>query len=294
MKTRRVLLLALLVPVAFSFSAQAQTAHIRVLASFDAPGSTTFTSARGINAKGEIAGYSLTSGAFLRLRNGTFATFDVGTEGTAGNDVNSAEQVVGAYTSSDGSQHGFVHQGHNISFFDVVGAYSTLVLGINDTGDFVGQYQETSTFFNYKAYSHIGGVVTALQIPEAFNSSAQDINSTGDITGYYTTANNDVTRYGFLLTADGTFTGPFSYPKTNKLGGTLFLGLNSQRIIVGAFYDAQQVQHGLVMMPDGIFLSYDYPGANSTILTGINDKGQVCGDWVDSAQSRHGFLGQLR
>jgi hypothetical protein len=63
--------------------------------------------------------------------------------------------------------------------------------------------------------------------------------------------------------------------------------------VVGAYYDQNQVEHGLLFRPPNSFISYDYPGAIATEIGGINDRGLLCGSYVDTDGIRHRFLGQL-
>jgi uncharacterized membrane protein len=295
MKIYRLSLLTVILSLAFSLGASAQLAHIRVLATFDAPGAGTISFARGINARGDIVGNGDNGFAYERNHDGTFTTFTINGDVAAATGITVAQEIFGNYFDGfDGSAHGYLKRGSSVSFFDVPGVFSTFINGANDTGNFVGYSLQSQSLYNYKAYEEVGGVLTMLDIPDAFNSSAQAINSAGDITGYYTIERNDITHHGFILAADGTLTGPIDFPKTNRLGGTLFFGLNTQQVVVGAYYDAQQIQHGLVRMADGTFLTYDVPGSTSTDIRGINDRGQVCGDYLDSASVRHCFLGQLR
>ena len=61
----------------------------------------------------------------------------------------------------------------------------------------------------------------------------------------------------------------------------------------GAFDDATRRFHGLFFAPPNNFFTFDYPGSTFTSLNGINDKGVICGRYVDAAGT-HGFLARVR
>src|SRR5881392_2953399 len=81
----------------------ARQPRIEILEVFDAPGAAGFTSAQGINARGDITGWSTTTGGFVRFRNGQFGP-DVVVPSNLTNggltlalDVNSTPGVCGYY-----------------------------------------------------------------------------------------------------------------------------------------------------------------------------------------------------
>ena len=55
------------------------------------------------------------------------------------------------------------------------------------------------------------------------------------------------------------------------------------------YIDNSRNQHGF-LFSDGNYTSIDYPGANSTSDTGINNAGRLVGMYVDSSLNQHGFL----
>jgi len=66
-------------------------------------------------------------------------------------------------------------------------------------------------------------------------------------------------------------------------------GINSTDVVVGSFF--QPPTHGYIGS-DKTLRVIDYPSADSqgTSLEGINDKGKVVGQWVDSQGNTHSFL----
>jgi hypothetical protein len=54
------------------------------------------------------------------------------------------------------------------------------------------------------------------------------------------------------------------------------------------------VTHGLFFVLPNQFSTFDYPGSTFTSLNGINDKGVICGRYVDASGIAHGFLARVR
>ena len=66
--------------------------------------------------------------------------------------------------------------------------------------------------------------------------------------------------------------------------------VNPSRVIVGAFTDSGSAMHGF---DGGAFTRIDAPGAATTRVSGINDRGDVVGNFVDTAGRTHGFVAQV-
>jgi hypothetical protein len=64
--------------------------------------------------------------------------------------------------------------------------------------------------------------------------------------------------------------------------------------VVGRYYDSLGAIHGFVYLLDsGQTITYDYPGAASTSLNGINDRGTIAARYTDTSGVAHGFIAQL-
>jgi hypothetical protein len=66
--------------------------------------------------------------------------------------------------------------------------------------------------------------------------------------------------------------------------------INSAGDVVGFFLDAAG-SHGFVLSK-GVYTTLDYPGAvpGTTGASGINDFGEVVGDYTDANGALHGFI----
>ena len=58
---------------------------------------------------------------------------------------------------------------------------------------------------------------------------------------------------------------------------------------MGFFVDSAGKTHGFVETGDS-FTTVDMPGASDTVATGINDSGQITGDYYDNTGTPHGFV----
>ncbi len=70
-------------------------------------------------------------------------------------------------------------------------------------------------------------------------------------------------------------------------------GISDKGLVVGRYFNSDGVFHGFILKLPGTFVSYDYPGATSTIFSGVNSKGEISGSYDDSAGS-HGLIVQVK
>src|SRR2546428_2444573 len=134
-------------PLMGTFAQQApNSGSIEVITTFDYPGTGNLTLPQKINERGDIVGEFIDSTAvtrgFVRFKNGTFSDPIVDPNDTVGftegRGINNSGTVCGDYASSDGNNHGFFLSGGTFTEYDIPGAATTVVLGINDAGDFTG------------------------------------------------------------------------------------------------------------------------------------------------------------
>src|SRR5260370_42608514 len=131
-------------PLMGTFAQQApNSVSIRVITTFDYPGTGNLTEPSKINDEGDIVGIyldsSLVSRGFVRFNNGKFSAPIVEPNDTGnlteGRGINNSRTVCGDYVGSDGNFHGFFLSGGTFTEYDIAGAASTLVLVINDPAD---------------------------------------------------------------------------------------------------------------------------------------------------------------
>src|SRR5579863_230372 len=144
---------------------------------------------------------------------------------------------------------------------DVPGATSTLVLGINNAGQTVGSYTDTSNATH--GFSLIGGVFTTIDFPGATLTEAVSINNVGQIAGSY--SDRQGVGHGFLL-SNGTFTS-ITDPAF-ACCATYLSAITDTGVLVGSGIDSDGNENGFELV-NGTFTTLDFPGANFTELLGI-------------------------
>jgi uncharacterized membrane protein len=211
----------------------------------------------GIDGAGRIVGqYNTptipTSHGFF-YNGSTYATLDdpLGNS-TSPYGINDSDQIVGIFETGsiyNGIYNGFIDTGGTYTTLnDPLGIGGTYVRGINDKGQVVGYYYD-STITNILDATHrysfvySGGAYTTLSDPLGLHPAAFDINDTGQIVGTYVGKGSSGGAYvylGFLYSA-GSYT---TLEDPLGVDGTMAYGVNDAGQIVGQFIDGAGVYHG--------------------------------------------------
>jgi len=247
----------------------------------DVPGAD-HTYAYGINDQGQVVGYyagtfngNFGTHGFLDS-GGTITTLQVpGTTQTLAFGINNRGTVVG---TADGQ--GFIYSDGSYSLFNAPGGIQSYG-GINANGEIVGNSGN-------HAFIMKNGVLTPYDVPGAKFTIAFAVNARGEIVGAFGDPITGRTR-GFLL--DGSTLTPIDVS-----GATAVIanGINAAEEITG-IYDylppgASSVVGQSFVLNKGTLLPFpDVPGAAGTEVRGINDRGQIVGDWGDG-KAFHGFV----
>jgi hypothetical protein len=267
---------------------------IKVVTTFDYPGTGNLTEPQKINDKGDIVGIyldsSLVSRGFVRFNNGTFSApivepNDTGNV-TQGRGINNSGTVCGDYIGSDLVDHGYFLSAGTFTEYNVPGAVGTVVLGINNVGDFVGGFSDSSGIF--QAFVSLGGTITRLSVPGDTSMFADQLNRANQVVGYYTDSSG--IPHGYFRDTDGAMHLPIDPPGST---GTILFGLNDSNWVVGRYSDSSGVTHGLFFLPPNKFFTFDYPGSTLTSLNGINAHGFICGRYKDASGIEHGILAHV-
>jgi uncharacterized membrane protein len=197
----------------------------------------------------------------------TFTTIQVpGATRTIATAINKYGDITGYAFGSTGL-HGFVYEAGHYRPLDFPGAWETIPMGINDSGQIVGAVT-LEPFGDAQGFVYDGATFTVLDGPGARGGVALGLNNYGDIVGTYV----DTAQHGFLL-RDGNFV-PIDVP-----GPGTFLtraqGINDRGQIVGEYLEGTR-QHGF-LFSRGRYRSLDVPGAHGTSATGLNKSGAVVG-----------------
>lgn len=291
----RALLIALLIAFTsgFAWTASAIAGNSVQFQSFDVPGAnqSQFLFVPAINDEGVVAGsYATPSGAtvgFIRSRDGKFETMLMDPNDNEGSTVlrsiNDEGMIAGFYGVS--IAHGFLHLDNRFIPFDVPGAAGGTVLrGNNIFGDLSGSFSTSSTAdpIGFIAPRHGKLISFRHPDPQATGIVVGKINDWRAVTGYYTDGTGKLR--GFVRWPNGTFS-DVSFPGADA---TLAYGINDCAIVAG-YYVVGDASHGFFGTP-GNLQSFDLPAAVVTRARGINNRGQLVGEYVDSNGVRHAYV----
>lgn len=275
-------------------SAQSPSITIEVLTTFDYPGEGNSTQPSKINDHGDIVGQfvdpSGVARGFVRYRDGSFSAPIVepndAANFTQARGINNEGTIAGFYFGSDDKFHGYFLSGDTFTEFDVPGAGNTLVFGINNRGDFVGNTDVDATDHGYLS---VDGVLTLFNIPGALETDVSSINDAQNSAGFY--FDSAVVPHGFIRQRDGTLIFPIDPPGATQ---TLLFGNNDRGAKVGRYADSSGITHGLFFVGQNNFVTYDFPGATLTSLNGINQAGIICGRYQGADGIGHGIVARAR
>jgi hypothetical protein len=294
--------------------------NVNSVIAFDAPGAGKGagqgTTPKSINDVGEITGYYNDSASvlhgFVRHKDGSFTTFDApgaskqATLGTLPQSINKDGDITGHFfTDPNGVRHSFVrHRDGTILKFDPPGSAGTVARGINDLGEFAGNYVTYDV-----AHAFLGrkdNSFTKFDPPGSSNTAPQGINGRGDVAGYYADAAGGL--HGFVRRKDGTYA-KFDVPGSNASEGkgTLAMGINSEGEVVGYYHTGPNTGiHAFLRRKDGTFDKFDPPGTitdtkmhvdeegyilrPTAAAMAINEAGEVAGYFGDTVGVVHGFV----
>lgn len=304
---------------ATGISAEAGPVETFVPISINYPGATS-TQARGINTPGEVVGTYFCRSACVNpvsgevssagthgflLQQGAFTRIDVpGASVTIPRGIGNQGIIVGQYSAA-GVTHGFTYADGVWTYpidvpaalFDNLGwPRHTLAVGISPQGDLVGCFHEgglTMTTmhgwllrngeFIKLATPHAPGDTTSHD-PDTMNNG---ISATGHLVGFYLSSG-----VSYIADETGVLT-------TFTVDGNLFThawGINARGDVVGTYGTNQANTIGQPLSPrgfirsrDGEFLGLSVQGASNTQVFGINDVGEIVGQYTD-ATGTHGFV----
>jgi len=164
------------------------------------------------------------------------------------------------------------------------GAY-TSVYGVNNSGVIAGNYFNVDETVH--GFLYYRGQFTDVTIPGAagfFSGSLGPVNDLGEAAGFYSDA-SDV-GHAFVRARDGSITFlPDAAPDATDTDPT---GMNNHGTIVGTYLDGAGHAHAFIHRDAGYEL-FDYPGATSTRLNGVNDSDIMVGQF-GAAGVQHGFI----
>jgi hypothetical protein len=167
---------------------------------------------------------------------------------------------------------------------DFPGSADTTQLSINDSGQIVGSYTDSSVTHGLHGFLYSGGSYTTIDNPAFSQTMLSGINDRGEIVGFGGVPGG--VQQGFLYSG-GSFTPiivPSLPPSSN---GTFAKGINNPSEVVGF----ANVPNGGFLYSGTTFTPINVPSAPHTFPQDINDRGQIVGSYISADFRReHGFV----
>jgi hypothetical protein len=259
---------------------------------FEAPEARLETLPYDINDRGQIVGRyfdGTSEQAFMRDRAGRFTTIRLpGAQSAWAAGINNRRQIVGIYSENtafvkdpDAKTHGFLWERGKVTRIDFPGQAKTGAFGINDQRQMVGAYLDPSGNGTDNGFLWSKGRFTPIEPPGAATTVAYGINNRGQIVGIYGDADDLAAgrRHGFLMdkgryttfdAPDVPFTAPVGINDRGRISGFTLTPTEADPV---AGFRGFVLRRGA----GGRFTPIDFPGAPGTLVTGLNDHGQIVG-----------------
>lgn len=281
----------------------------------EVPGAVS-TTPLGINDKGQVAGYYHdaagnhgyveTAGSFITIDvPGSSAIFASGPGVDAiATAINNVGQVAGEYdTENEGYTRvrSFLYAGGALTPIDVPGSSYTVAFSLNDKGQVTGSYDDTTTS-KLRGFVYADGAFTTIDAPGDGFTFPRAINNAGEVAGSYDAARGG--SHGFLRDASGAFT-TIDVPGSGytvrdddgnrvTVPATEVRSLNDKGQIIGEYADKTGTHSFLGTA--GVFANLPLPSPTHysgpwATTYGINNAGQIVGEYWENSQSTYGILG---
>lgn len=279
----------------------------------------------GINTTGDLAG-DVGDGpvrAFVNIKGVKTEFTPTGAVSAYAYAINTSNEAVGTYFDSSNNAHGFSWIAGTVKQITYPGAKQTNVFGINDNGEITGTFTNSSGLtygftlikgkYTQTDFADTAGVnktgaydgyywgvpdglaAAYLAVPQPFTLTAETvagstegiyygINNAGDVAGSYTDTSGN--KHG-MMTINGLV---FNVDDPSGVS-TVCRGINSSTAVVGDYYDSSGLPHGFLY---SLKTFTDIPGPSGALFseaTGINDNGDIVGDYFSLANGNfHGFI----
>jgi probable HAF family extracellular repeat protein len=147
----------------------------------------------------------------------------------------------------------------------------------------VGSYRDAAGISH--GYLLSNGGLSTLDPPGSVFTLTLGINDLGQIVGEYDPGTGSLR--GFLF-ENGTFTNIDQGVLPDGSSFTEALGINNRGEIAGDFYDPNMFRS--FVDRDGVFQQFEVPSQADTLMSAINDQGDVVGIYFDTNFAFHGYL----
>ena len=275
------------------------------LKQYDFPGSVQ-TEIYGISdATGALTGNFIDASGVRRGFSGDLIIEPPGATATFADFVNAEGVIVGSYIDADGVYQAYVRTPDER--FALLPLPKTLDIkylfmhGINDAGVFVIRLDWGR---GSRTMAGPFDAMQQLEFPGALSTEGYNINQDGSVVGYYNTA--DGRRYGFIarpVSGDRPVVAPAGTTYTYEsidVPGVDHLAVTASSDFedyAGYTRSPDSEKTGAFTLIDGVFTTYNFPGAQETRFYALGNNGQAAGHYKDSDGLYHGVIlenGELR
>ena len=147
------------------------------------------------------------------------------------------------------------------------------IWGINNSGQILGEYRDSSQAIHQFLRSADGATFAAIDVPGAAQTYGAGINNLGQVIGTYT---DPAGTHSFIRSADGKTYTTFDVPPEGGIATRpgLPIAMNDKGEIVGTSFSAASVEWGFLRSADGAtYATIQVPKAGWTQVLGINNNG---------------------
>ena len=234
------------------------------------------------------------------LKNAKFARVEVpGARITEARGLNNLGEIVGSWEDPiTRREHGFIFSGGVFTTIDIPGAVSTSLLDINDAGDIVGAYSEPAGL-GHGFLLTADGQLTTITFPGQRFTGVNGINNHRQIVGIYAEVEGDEVLgiHGFIRDENGVFT-PVDFPVPTPRAHifvTFANDINDAGDIVGGYNedDIFETRRGFLLR-NGEYTTINVPASVLTEVFGINNAGEMVGEFLGSGQNFGFFFSPKR
>lgn len=244
---------------------------------------------RRINNSGISVGSFGFDGMFYK--DGKITTFSLPGDHSSSpsiNDVNDAGDTVGEYFFSTAPfSFGFLRKAGVLTILQVPGEGRTVPLGMNNHDVVVGTFRTANN--KQQGFIYKDGVFTKIAVPNAIFVNLSDVNDADDAIGEVTTSISPTFQSYPIFYRNGVITPLPVYPGFDYMRVS---GINNRGEIcgqVGNFPPKKEQQTGFILR-NGQFETFRLLGSLSFSISGINDKGDVSGDYFTVSDFTPSFL----
>ena len=275
------------------------------LRQYDFPGAVE-TQIYGISdATGALTGnFTDTSGVRRGFSGDTIVEYP-GASATYADFVSASGTIVGSYIDSDGMYHAYGRAPDGrFGFADFLAASDLEYLfthGINDVGIIVVRAKAVEDI--PRTYVGRFGQLHELQFPESLSTEGYNINQDGSVVGHYTSA--DGKTHGFIARPPEDTVAPVDDPptvasanddytfETIDVPDVDFLELTASSDFGDYAGNTRSADGEKIVgftLINGVFTTYNFPGAQNTYFYALGNNGQAAGHYEDSDGLHHGVI----